>query len=86
MRMPLTIKQDIRRLTHEADRVQKDLEVLEQQNAAWSEKSQQSDITHIMKHFQRLESDISMMLTECMANLHRFIIEWERLRKSINRA
>jgi len=65
--MDLVIRRDIRRLVHDAQEVQKGLGMLEQDHDDWARVRQQYDLTRLIKRVNRLESDVSMMQSDCMS-------------------
>ena len=65
--MDLVIRRDIRQLVHDAQEVQRGLDMLEQDHDDWARERQQYDLTQLIKHVNRLESDVSMMQSDCMA-------------------
>lgn len=79
--MDLMLRRHIRQLMFEAEKIQKGLEVVERHHAALAEQGQQSDMTHVIRQVQRLECDVSVMLANCVADLHLLILEWNRLGK-----
>ena len=65
--MDLVIRQDIRQLVHDAQEVQRGLDMLEQDHDDWARERQQYDLTLLIKRVNRLESDVSMMQSDCMS-------------------
>ena len=65
--MDLVIQQDIRQLVHDAQEVQRGLDMLEQDHDDWARERQQYDLTQLIKRVTRLESDVSMMQSSCMS-------------------
>lgn len=65
--MDLVIRRDIRKLLHDAHEVQKGLDMLEQDHNDWARERQQYDLTQLIKRVNRLESDVSMMQSDCMS-------------------
>ena len=65
--MDLVIRQDIRQLAHDAQEVQRGLDMLEQDHENWARERQQYDLTRLIKRVNRLESDVSMMQSDCMS-------------------
>jgi hypothetical protein len=65
--MDLVIRRDIRQLVHDAQEVQRGLDMLEQDHDDWARERQRYDLTRLIKRVNRLESDVSMMQSDCMA-------------------
>jgi hypothetical protein len=65
--MDLVIRQDIRQLVHDAQEVQRGLDILEQDHDDWARERQRYDLTRLIKRVNRLESDVSIMQSDCMA-------------------
>jgi len=65
--MDLLIRGDIRKLLHDAQEVQKGLDMLEQDHDDWARERQQYDLTRLIKRVNRLESDVSMMQSDCVS-------------------
>ena len=65
--MDLVIRRDIRKLLHDAQEVQKGLDMLEQDHDDWARERQQYDLVRLIKRVNRLESDVSMMQSDCMS-------------------
>ena len=65
--MDIVIRQDIRQLVHDAQGVQRGLDMLEQDHDDWARKRQQYDLTQLIKRVNRLVSDVSMMQSDCMS-------------------
>lgn len=65
--MGLVIRRDIQQLVHDAQGVQRGLDILEQDHADWARERQQYDLTQLIKRVNRLESDVSMMQSDCMS-------------------
>jgi hypothetical protein len=65
--MDLVIRRDIRQLVHDAQEVQRGLDMLEQDHDDWARERQQYDLTQLIKRVNRLESDVSMMQSDCMS-------------------
>jgi Mg2+ and Co2+ transporter CorA len=61
------LRKDIRQLIMNADKVQKDLEMLEQSHAIRIGKPQQNDLRQIIKHVKSLESNVATMLSDCVS-------------------
>ena len=61
------IRRDIRQLVHDAQEVQRGLDMLEQDHDDWARERQQYDLTRLIKRVNRLESDVSMMQSDCMS-------------------
>lgn len=64
--MDIVIRQDIRQLVYDAQGVQRGLDMLEQDHDDWARERQQYDLTRLIKRVNRLESDVSMMQSDCM--------------------
>jgi hypothetical protein len=60
------LRRDIRQLELDVERVQRGLEMLESDYAAWGEQCQQNDLKQLIENLKRLESDVSTMLSDCM--------------------
>lgn len=65
--MDIVIRQDIRQLVHDAQEVQRGLDMLEQDHDDWARERQQYDLTRLIKRVNRLESDVSMMQSDCVS-------------------
>ena len=65
--MDIVIRQDIRQLVHDAQGVQRGLDMLEQDHDDWARERQRYDLTQLIKRVNRLESDVSMMQSDCMS-------------------
>ena len=65
--MDLVIRRDIRQFVHDAQEVQRGLDMLEQDHDDWARERQQYDLTRLIKRVNRLESDVSMMQSDCMS-------------------
>ena len=65
--MYLMIRQDIRQLVHDAQKVQRALEKLEQDHEVWAREREQYDLMQLIKYVNRLESDVCMMQSDCMS-------------------
>ena len=70
--MDIVIRQDIRQLVHDAQEVQRGLDMLEQDHDDWARERQQYDLTQLTKRVNRLESDVSMMQSDCMSMRRRY--------------
>ena len=64
--MDLMIRRDIRQLVRDAKKVKRVLELLEKDHEAWARERQHYDLKQIIKHINRLESDVSIMQSDCM--------------------
>jgi hypothetical protein len=60
------LRRDIRQLELDAEKVQRGLDMLEHDYAAWGNQCQQNDLTQLIENFKRLESDVSTMLSDCI--------------------
>jgi hypothetical protein len=60
------LRRDTRQLELDVERVQRGLEMLESDYAAWGNKFQQNDLKQLIDNLKRLESDVSTMLSDCM--------------------
>lgn len=67
--MDLMIRRDIRQLMLDAKKVRRGLGMLEQDHDAWARERQQYDLIQLIKRVKRLESDVSMMQSDCMSML-----------------
>jgi len=65
--MDLMIRRDIRQLMLDVKKVQRGLGMLEQDHDAWARERQQYDLIQLIKRVNRLESDVSMMQSDCMS-------------------
>lgn len=59
--MDLVVNQDIRKLVLGAQKVQKGLDMLEQDREAWAREREENDLAKVIEHLRRLECDVSMM-------------------------
>jgi hypothetical protein len=60
------LQKDIRKLMSDADIVQRGLDLLEHDYAAWGNQCEQNDWTQLIENFKRLECDVSTMLSDCI--------------------
>ncbi|MFH1931739.1 MAG: hypothetical protein ABIN18_09155 [Pseudomonadota bacterium] len=51
----------------DAQKVQMALEMLEQDHEAWAREREQYDPMQLVKHVNRLESNVCMMQSDCMS-------------------
>ena len=65
--MDIVIRQDIRQLVYDAQGVQRGLDMLEQDHDDWARERQQNDLTRLIKRVSLLESDVSIMQSDCMS-------------------
>ena len=65
--MDSILRSDIRQLMFDAEKVQKNLEILERDDAAWARKPQRGDLTQLIEDVKRLEFDLSTILTDCLS-------------------
>ncbi|RLB32392.1 MAG: hypothetical protein DRH12_19545, partial [Deltaproteobacteria bacterium] len=65
--MDLVIRRDIRKLLHDTQEIQKGLDMLEQDHDDWARERQRYDLARVIKRVNRLESDVSMMQSDCMS-------------------
>ncbi len=65
--MDIVIRQDIRKLLHDAQEVRRGLDMLEQDHDDCARDRQQYDLTQLIKRVTRLESDVSMIQSDCMS-------------------
>jgi hypothetical protein len=65
--MDLIIRRDIRQLLCDGQKVEKGLDMLEQDHEIWARERQQYDLKQLIKHVNRLESDVSIMQSDCMS-------------------
>jgi len=65
--MDLIIRRDIRQLMLGTKKLQRELGILEQDHDAWARERQQYDLIQIIKRVKRLESDVSVMQSDCMS-------------------
>jgi hypothetical protein len=61
------IHRDSDRLTVHAERIKQGLERLEQDCSAWARKREEKDLGDLMEDLQRIEMDVSLMLTDCIS-------------------
>jgi hypothetical protein len=61
----LILRRDIRQLKLDAEKVQRGLDMLEHDHAAWAMQCQQNHWTQLIENFKRLECDVSTMLSDC---------------------
>jgi hypothetical protein len=59
------LRRDIRQLELDAERVQRGLNMLERDYAAWGNQCRQNDLKKLIENLKRLESDVSTMLSDC---------------------
>ena len=64
--MSLILRRDIRQFKLDAEKVQRGLDMLEHDYAAWAMQSQQNILTQLIENFKRLECDVSIMLSDCI--------------------
>jgi hypothetical protein len=64
--MSLILRRDIRQLDLDAGKVQRGLDMLERNYAAWGNQCKQNDLTQLFENFKRLECDVSTMLADCI--------------------
>jgi hypothetical protein len=64
--MNLMIRQDIRQLVLDAQKVRKGLEMLKQDHEAWAREGQENDLGNVFNHLKCLEFDVSMLQADCM--------------------
>jgi len=62
----LILRRDIRQLELDAEKVQRGLDILERDYAAWGNQCKQNDLTQLIENFKRLECDVSTMLSDCI--------------------
>jgi hypothetical protein len=62
----LILRRDTRRLELDAEKVQRGLDMLERDYAAWGNQCQQNDLKQLIENLKRLESDVSTMLSDCI--------------------
>jgi hypothetical protein len=65
--MDLMIRRDIRQMLRDAQKVKKGLEMLEQDHEVWARQRQQYDLEQLIKFVNRLESDVSIMQSDCIS-------------------
>ena len=58
------LRRDIRQLELDAERVQRGLNMLESDYAAWGNQCQQNDLKKLIENLKRLESDVSTMMSD----------------------
>jgi len=63
--MDFDLNQDIRKLMADTDKFKRSLEKLEQDQAAWARNREEKDLKKIIKCVNRLESDVSRMMSDC---------------------
>jgi len=63
--MDFDLNQDIRKLMADTDNFKQTLEKLEQDQAVWARKREEKDLKKIIKCVNRLESDVSAMMSDC---------------------
>ena len=59
------LRRDIRQLELDVERVQRGLNMLESDYAAWGNQYQQNDLKKLTENLNRLESDVSTMMSDC---------------------
>jgi hypothetical protein len=64
--MDLMVRRDIQQLGHDAQKVQRRLEILEHDHEVWARERQHYDLMRLIKHVKWLESDVCMMQADCM--------------------
>ena len=70
--MDFAIREDIQQLVHDAKEVQRGLDILEQDHNDWARERQEYDLIRLIKRVNRLESDVSMMQSDCMSMVLRY--------------
>jgi hypothetical protein len=65
--MDLMIRRDIRQMLCDAQKVKRGLETLEQDHEVWARQRQQYDLAQLIKLVNRLESDVSIMQSDCIS-------------------
>ena len=63
--MDFDLNQDIRKLMADTDNFKQTLKKLEQDQAVWARKREEKDLKKIIKCVNRLESDVSAMMSDC---------------------
>ena len=63
--MDLDLNRDIRKLMADTEKFKQTLEKLEQDQAVWARKSEEKDLKKISECVNRLESDVSTMMSDC---------------------
>jgi hypothetical protein len=63
--MDFDLNQDIRKLMADTEKFKRTLEKLEQDQAAWARNREEKDLKKIIKCVNRLESDVSTMMSDC---------------------
>ena len=69
--MDLTLKQDIRKLTNDTNKVEEGLAVLEQDYVDWAREREQNDLMQIIEYVKRLEKGVSIMMSDYFTLGHR---------------
>lgn len=64
--MSLILRRDIRKLMRDADIVQRSMDMLEHDYAAWDNQCQHNDLTQLIENLKQLECDVSTMLSDCI--------------------
>ena len=65
--MDLMIRRDIRQMLRDAQKVKRGLAMLEQDHEVWARQGQQYDLEQLIKLVNRLESDVSIMQSDCIS-------------------
>ncbi len=65
--MYLTVRRDIRHMVLEIQKVQRGLDMLEKDHEAWARQCQQEDLKQLTGFLKRLESDVSIIQSDCMS-------------------
>jgi hypothetical protein len=58
------LRKDIRKLKLDSEKVQRGMDMLEHDYAAWAMQSQQNDLTQLIENLKHLECDVSTMLSD----------------------
>jgi hypothetical protein len=73
--MDLVIRRDIGQLVHDVQETQRGLDILEQDHDDWARERQRYDLTQLIKGVNRLESDVSMIQSDCMSMRLRYQVD-----------
>ena len=65
--MHLILRRDIRRLITDAEKVQKDLDMMKQNNEDCTSELQRNNLRHIVETIKHLEFNMSTMLSDCVS-------------------
>jgi hypothetical protein len=65
--MRTILHRDTHRLTVDTERIKQGLEKLKQDCSAWARKRNEKDLVDLMEDLQGVETDVSLMLTDCIS-------------------